>query len=86
MKTTVTTPAILLEVVSELFPETTRAKIRKMLTEGRVLVEGEVEHKAKHTVEEGQTVEVTGRAKAKEAAPPPQSNKKPHKCGVFKQM
>ncbi len=83
MKTTVTTPAILLEVVSELFPETTRAKIRKMLTEGRVLVEGEVEHKAKHTVEAGQTVEVTGRAKAKEAAPPPQSNKKPHKLKIL---
>ena len=76
METTVTQATTLLEAVATLYPNTTRAKIRKMLTEGRVLVDGEVQHKAKHPLEVGQTVVITDRAKGKEAAPPPISTKK----------
>lgn len=83
MKTTITEPTVLLETVALLYPNTTRAKIRKMLTEGRVLVDGTVQHKAKHPLEPGQTIEVTDRAKGKEAAPPPAPTKKLHKLNIL---
>lgn len=83
MKTTVKETKFLLEVVAGLYPETTRAKIRKMLTEGRVLVDGQVQHRAKHSVDAGQTVEITDRAKGKEAAPPPAPNKKQHRLSII---
>ncbi|MDA8573221.1 S4 domain-containing protein [Candidatus Poseidoniales archaeon] len=70
MESTPNEPTYLIDGVATMFPETTRAKIRKMLTEGRVLVDGVVKHRAKHTVEAGQTIQVTDRAKGKEAAPP----------------
>ena len=73
---------LLIEAIAELYPNTTRAKIRRMLTEGRVLVEGQVEHKAKHPVEAGQTVEVTDRAKGKEAAPPPAISARQHRLSI----
>jgi 23S rRNA pseudouridine1911/1915/1917 synthase len=41
-----------------------------------------VEHKAKHPVEAGQTVEVTDRAKGKEAAPPPAISAKQHRLSI----
>ena len=83
MKITVSENLSLIDGVAIIFPNTTCAKIRKMLTEGRVLVNGNVQHKAKHAVEEGQTIEVTGRAKGKEAAPPPESTKKRHKLKII---
>lgn len=83
MKTTITEPTVLLEAVALLYPNTTRAKIRKMLTEGRVLVDETVQHKAKHPLEPGQTIEVTDRAKGKEAAPPPAPTKKLHKLNIL---
>jgi len=83
METTVTDATTLLEAVAALYSETTRAKIRRMLTEGRVLVDGEVQHKAKHPLEVGQTVAVTDRAKGKEAAPPPVSTKKQHRLTIL---
>ena len=82
MRITVEEPMLLIEAIAELYPNTTRAKIRRMLTEGRVLVEGQVEHKAKHPVEGGQTVEVTDRAKGKEAAPPPAISAKQHRLSI----
>ena len=83
MKSTVNEQIFLIDGVSSMFPETTRGKIRKMLTEGRVLVEDIVRHRAKHVVEPGQTIEVTGRAKGKEAAPPPATTKKKHKLKIL---
>ncbi len=83
MKSTVNEQIFLIDGVSSMFPETTRGKIRKMLTEGRVLVEDIVRHRAKHVVEPGQTIEVTGRAKGKEAAPPPAATKKKHKLKIL---
>lgn len=83
MESTPNKPIYLIDGVAAIFPETTRAKIRKMLTEGRVLVDGVVKHRAKHTVEAGQTIEVTDRAKGKEAAPPPASTKKKHKLKIL---
>ena len=83
MKSTVNEQIFLIDGVSSMFPETTRGKIRKMLTEGRVLVEDVVRHRAKHIVEPGQTIEVTGRAKGKEAAPPPATTKKKHKLKIL---
>ena len=66
MKSIVNEQIFLIDGVSSMFPETTRGKIRKMLTEGRVLVDEIVQHRAKHVVEPGQTIEVTGRAQGKE--------------------
>ena len=83
MESTPNEPTYLIDGVAAMFPETTRAKIRKMLTEGRVLVDGVVKHRAKHTVEAGQTIQVTDRAKGKEAAPPPASTKKKHKLKIL---
>lgn len=83
MKLTVDERISLIDGVSSMFPETTRGKIRKMLTEGRVRVNEVVQHRAKHTVDVGQTIEVTDRAKGKEAAPPPALTKKKHKLKIL---
>ena len=83
MKSIVNEQIFLIDGVSSMFPETTRGKIRKMLTEGRVLVDEVVQHRAKHVVEPGQTIEVTGRAQGKEAAPPPSQTKKKHKLKIL---
>ena len=82
MRTTVEEPTLLIDAIAGLYPNTTRAKLRRMLTEGRILVEGRVQHRAKHPVEAGQTVEVTDRAKGKEAAPPPTISAKHHRLSI----
>ena len=53
MESTPNEAIYLIDGVAAMFQETTRAKIRKMLTEGRVLVDGMVKHRAKHIVEAG---------------------------------
>lgn len=42
-----------------------------MLTQGRVVVNGVIVHRAKHTVQEGDEVEVLERQRAEERTPPP---------------
>ncbi len=74
MKVEKNTP--LLEILSVMFENTSRRKIRKMLTDGRILVDGVVVHKAQLEVEAGQIVEMIGKAKAIQETPPPRAKKK----------
>jgi len=74
MKVEKNTP--LLEHLSIMFENTSRRKIRKMLTDGRILVDGVVVHKAQLEVEVGQIVEMIGKSKAIQETPPPRAKKK----------
>ena len=74
MKAEKNTP--LLEHLSLMFENSSRRKIRKMLTDGRILVDGVVVHKAQLEVEAGQVVEMIGLSKAIQETPPPKSKKK----------
>ena len=71
MKKTVDQSSHLLDFLSEIFPNTSKGKLRKMLTAGRIAVNDEMVHKAKHELNSGDVVEVRDRAKAKEEAPNP---------------
>ena len=73
MKVEKNTP--LLEHLSIMFEKTSRRKIRKMLTDGRILVDGVVVHKAQLEVEVGQIVEMIGKSKAIQETPPPKAKK-----------
>ena len=62
------------DVLSELrhhFPDSSSTKLRKMLTEGRVQVNGEITHRAKHNLNVGDTITLLGRAEANTISPPP---------------
>lgn len=67
----------LIEALTAHFPNSKRNTLRKMLTEGRALVDGKVVHKAKHLVEAGSSVTISDREKAAITSPPPVP-KKPH--------
>ena len=76
MKFTSTQEQTLLEALSNFMNETSRGKLRKMLTEGRVQVDGTTQHKAKFQVETGVQIEILSRIKAQEITPPPVSKHK----------
>mgnify|MGYP006183068467 FL=1 len=65
----------LLEALAQYFPNSKRNKLRKMLTEGRALVDGEVVHKAKHIVNKGSILTVADRESAAVSSPPPAPKK-----------
>ncbi|NCF97303.1 MAG: RluA family pseudouridine synthase [Euryarchaeota archaeon] len=65
----------LLEALAQYFPNSKRNKLRKMLTEGRALVDGEVVHKAKHIVNKGSILTVADRESAAVSSPPPTPKK-----------
>ena len=67
----------LIEALSTHFPKSKRNTLRKMLTEGRALVDGKVVHKAKHIVPAGSSVTIADREQAAISSPPPQP-KRPH--------
>ena len=73
MKQTATTDSDLLTLLRTMFPASTATTLRKMLTQGRVVVNGEVVHRAKTTVMAGDTVEVLERQRAEERTTPPKS-------------
>mgnify|MGYP006173562563 FL=1 len=74
MKVEKNTP--LLELLSVMFENSSRRKIRKMLTDGRILVDGVVVHKAQLEVEAGQIIEMVSKSRALEDNPPPRAKKK----------
>jgi len=76
MKHTTTGAKILLDVLAIMMPNTSKTKLRKMLTEGRIHVDGTTIHKARSQVEKGSVVEILSKKKAFEATPPPPSKKK----------
>lgn len=61
----------LLETLGEFMDNTSRTKLRKMLTAGRIQVDGVVEHKAKSEITKGMVIELLSRVKAHEITPPP---------------
>ena len=61
----------LIEALGEMYPNSKRNTLRKMLTSGRVMVEGKVVHKAKFIVEKGNSVTVSDRETAALSSPPP---------------
>lgn len=71
MNVDVNEPTPLLDVLRSLYPSSSGSKLRKMLTQGRITVDGEVEHRAKHLVESGSKVTVLDRPEAFDKTPPP---------------
>ena len=61
----------LFEILRITYPSSSGAKLRKMLTQGRVMINGEVEHRAKHLVAAGSTVMILDRPAAFDKTPPP---------------
>ena len=73
----------LLEAVQKMLPNSKRNTLRRMLTEGRIRVDGKIIHKARHTVSIGAEVSITDRSSAAEDAPPPQPKKKEQRLVVI---
>ncbi len=66
----------LIEALAAHLPSSKRNTLRKILTEGRALVDGKVVHKAKHLVQAGSLVTISDRESAALSSPPPQPKKK----------
>ena len=66
----------LIEILSSYFPNSKRNKLRKMLTEGRVHVDGNVVHKAKFIVNPGNVVTISDKESAIKNTPPPTPKKR----------
>ena len=66
----------LIEALATMYPDSKRNTLRKMLTSGRVTVDGKVVHKAKFIVEKGRSVIVSDRETAAISSPPPAPKKK----------
>ena len=63
----------LLATLRLLYPTSCTTTLRKMLTQGRVLVNDAVVHRAKHILEKGDEIEVLQRQRAEERTPSPAS-------------
>ena len=74
---------ILLAVLELMYPQSTKTKLRKMLTEGRVLVEGEPVYKAKKQLAKGNLVSVINRSEAMIKSPPPEARKQFSKLKII---
>ena len=66
----------LLDTLSINFKETSKNKLRKMLTEGRISVNGKIEHKAKRELINGDIVKILDKSTSKELTPPPKQKTK----------
>ena len=60
-----------LSTLRTLYPDSSTTTLRKMLTQGRVVVNGDVVHRAKHPLQSGDSLEVLQRQQAEERSPPP---------------
>ena len=63
----------LLDVLVKLFPQSSKSTLRKMLTSGRVIVDGKVCNRAKHEIVVGTNIEILDKVKAAEESPSPRS-------------
>ncbi len=73
----------LIEALAAMYPNSKRNTLRKMLTSGRVTVDGEVVHKAKFIVEKGKQVSVSDRETAPISSPPPAPKKRHSRVKVL---
>ncbi len=83
MKFNVEEEIILLSVLQLMYPESTKSKLRKMLTEGRVLVDGTPVYKAKELLTKGNFVTVINRSEAIVKSPPPEPRKQFSKLKII---
>jgi len=65
----------LLEALSLMHPNSKRNTLRKMLTAGRVMVDGNIIHKAKFLVQKGSTISISNKETASKSSPPPAAKK-----------
>ena len=61
----------LLEALSSMHPNSKRNTLRKMLTAGRVMVDGNIIHKAKFLVPNGANISISDKETASKSSPPP---------------
>ena len=61
----------LLEALSLMHPNSKRNTLRKMLTTGRVMVDGNIIHKAKFLVPNGANISISDKETASKYSPPP---------------
>ena len=73
----------LIDAIQELFPNSKRNTLRKMLTEGRVLVDGKPIHKASHIVESENEIIVSDKISAAKTSPPPAPKKRPTRIKIL---
>ena len=73
----------LLSALELMYPESTKSKLRKMLTEGRVLVDSIPVFKAKEVLNEGNIVSVINRSEAMKKSPPPEPRKQFSKLKIL---
>ncbi len=66
----------LLAILQHMFPDSKTNKLRKMLTEGRVEVDGKIVHKAKQIISKGSQIIILNRQKAEEKSETPAKKKK----------
>ena len=83
MKFNVEEEIILLSVLQLMYPESTKSKLRKMLTEGRVLVDGTPVYKAKELLTKGNFVTIINRSEAIVKSPPPEPRKQFSKLKII---
>ncbi len=72
MEITISKDTILLDELSIQFTQTSKNKLRKMLTEGRISVNDKIEHKAKRELTKGDIIKILDKTTSKEITPPPQ--------------
>ena len=72
MEITISKDTILLDELSIQFTQTSKNKLRKMLTEGRISVNDKIEHKAKRELNKGDIIKILDKTTSKEITPPPQ--------------
>ena len=65
----------LLEALSLMHPNSKRNTLRKMLTAGRVMVDGNIIHKAKFLVPNGSTISISNKETASKSSPSPSVKK-----------
>ena len=75
--------SILLPTLALMFPESTKSKLRKMLTEGRVLVNEIPVYKAKELLVKGDTITIINRSEAMKKSPPPEPKKQFSKLKIL---
>ena len=83
MKFNVEEEIILLSALQLMYPESTKSKLRKMLTEGRVLVDGTPVYKAKEILTKGNFVTIINRSEAIVKSPPPEPRKQFSKLKII---
>ena len=83
MKFNVEEESFLLPTLVLMFPQSTKTKLRKMLTGGRVLVNGIPVYKAKELLFSGDEVQIINHADAIKKSPPPKPKKQLSKLKIL---